>query len=70
MRKYTVDEIDEMRSILHMVIGYKGPPQMTPYYQKDEDRKEANSRSHIEDRLRTYMTAGVTPAQLRKKYLG
>jgi len=59
-RKYTLSEIDAMRkSLLDLcedngrMISTNGPP-----YPK---------HSEVEDRLRTYMMAGIEPKELREK---
>ena len=54
MRKYTIDEIDQMRS--HIRWSY---PSGVGYFTKDRD-------ADIENRLRTYMQNGTTVAELEK----
>jgi hypothetical protein len=54
MRKYTVAEIEEMRKSVTCMF-----PSGVSYY-------PAARAKEIEERLRTYMTAGVTPKELNK----
>jgi len=57
MRKYTIKEIDQMRSMVNNMCVQHGKPY------KDSEKKE-----EIELKLRTYLNAGITPAALKKEY--
>ena len=52
-RKYSVAEIDAMRNAISWV--YPGPG--VPFYKEEADKA-------IEERIRTYMSAGVDPQEL------
>lgn len=56
-RKYSLSEIDEMRQLVRQILE---PPPMTPYFERE-------LAASAEDRLRTYMLAGVEPQELRAK---
>lgn len=55
MRKYSVDEIENMRNSIDWMY-----PTGVVYYQADRTKE-------TEEKLRTYMLAGITPRQLGKK---
>lgn len=54
-RKYSVAEIDRMRSAIFFILT----PPLMPY--QEQDRKE-----EIERHLRTYMANGTEPAELEE----
>ncbi len=70
MRAYTLDEIDRMRNVISKIEwgnycaaygNYHGPAD--PIY-----RIESAIPGIVEDRLRTYMTASITPEELESRY--
>lgn len=66
-RAYTVAEIDRMRAALWMRFGYHGPIVAWSSSGDPEVRNKLNRDPYdrdVEDKLRTYMLAGVDPSDL------
>ena len=57
-RTYTMGDIDRMRK----AIDWNIIPEGQPYY-------PAEKNAQVEDRLRTYMLAGVSPEEVEQKYV-
>lgn len=55
-RTYTVAEVDEMRGYVRSMLS---PPSLTPYDPEELDRT-------VEERLRTYLVAGVSVSDLKE----
>lgn len=64
--RYTVDEIDRMRAAIRAQTTVLHPATSGPTY-VTLDWSEHAPDAVIEDRLRTYMSQGISPAELEAK---
>jgi hypothetical protein len=60
-RAYTLAEIDRMRELIMWIDFYEGGGRWR------SSAEEAALKANIEDRLRTYLTAGIAPPELEER---
>lgn len=65
-RSYTVQDIDRMRIAVQKLVPRDFGIFCEPVSERDQARI-AHWNAQVEDRLRTYMTAGVFPEELEKQ---
>jgi hypothetical protein len=65
-RRYTIDEIDNMRSALNAMSLHGLCPGGHGMWSGDYERERVN---RIEARLRTYLEDGIDPEEMRDKAL-